>query len=187
MTETTANRSVHFVDDRRANKRPIILEDSLTSPKQSITRRVIEKNFKGKSPDKEHETQPNKVRSNFLKNRQTRSLYTQNTPGKTSIGASKRTPAKEEEDTLLRTSFGHRRKTEMPINTSHPLNLLTKEVQMRQAQIEEFTKLSNSQTTAEWLESEMYAKVGPKLGDQLSVLQNIKFDGLQKYQVARAL
>ena len=53
----------------------------------------------------------------------------------------------------------------MPINTSHPLNLLTKEVQMRQAQIEEFTKLSNSQTTAEWLESEMYAKVGPKLGD----------------------
>ena len=69
MTDTTANRSVRFADDRRANKRPIILEDSLTSPKQTVTRRIIDKNFKGKSPEKEHETQPNKMRSNFLKTR----------------------------------------------------------------------------------------------------------------------
>ena len=58
---------------------------------------------------------------------------------------------------------------------------------MRQAQINEFAKISVSQTTAEFKDSEVYQKVGAKLGDQLSMLQNIKFDGLQKYQVARAL
>ena len=121
------------------------------------------------SPEEEHENQAISLRGNFLKNRQTRSIYTQNTPVKIPQKETGRA-AKYEENPLFRTSFGYRRKTELPINTNHPLNLLTKEVKMRQAQISEFNKMSASATTAEWKESEMYQKVGAKLGDQLSIL-----------------
>ena len=71
-------------------------------------------------------------------------MYTYNSPVKTKPEIKIKTPPQEQDQTLFRTSFGYRRKTEMPINTNHPLNLLTKEVQMRQAQINEFTKISVS-------------------------------------------
>ena len=38
MTDTPADRSVRFAENAKASKRPIILEDCLTSPKQTTTR-----------------------------------------------------------------------------------------------------------------------------------------------------